>query len=71
VRVGREGRVLGGEMVGSTRGASNGVGIRAAANQLLKFGSAIVALVLKNRHNIYFSGLDGDGADFLHRVSRP
>jgi hypothetical protein len=59
MRVGREGRVLGREMVGSAGGAADGFGIRAAANQLLKLGPAIVALVLKNRHNIYFSGSDG------------
>jgi len=33
--------------------AGGGISI---AHQLLEFGSAIVALVLENRHNIYFSG---------------
>src|ERR1700733_12815345 len=59
VRVGREGRVLSCQMVGPAGRAADGIGLRAAADQLLKLVSTIVALVFENRHNIYFSGSRG------------
>ena len=69
VRVSREGRVLSREMVGPAGRATDGVGLRAAADQLLELVSAIVALVFKNRHNIYFSGCGAAAAHFLNRVT--